>query len=128
VVSDLVDLANAKGWPVEAVAKAYHQAGGAFGFDDVRAGAASLSAGDAFERTAVRRLVEDLLFEQTELTAHLLQAASGDAHGACRHFETQHAPAIEAARRTQAEIHESGVWTFAKLTIANSALRGLVTD
>jgi glutamate dehydrogenase len=128
IAADLVDLASARDWPIEAVARVYHQAGGAFGFDEVRAGAASLAAGDAFERTAVRRLVEDLLAEQTELTAHLLDAAGGEAAEACRHFEKRHGPAIETVRRTLADIRQAGPWTFAKLTIANSALRGLAED
>jgi glutamate dehydrogenase len=128
MATDLADLAMKANWSVETVARVYHQAGGAFGFDAVRAGAASLGTGDAFERTAVRRLVEDLLAEQTALTQRMLEANGGQAAGACRAFADAHAPAVEAARVTLAEIEAAGGWTFAKLTIANAALRALAED
>jgi len=47
-----------------------------FGFDRLRAGAGSLAAADAFERLAVRRLIEDLVGEQTALTRALIGFAA----------------------------------------------------
>ena len=124
--SDLVDLATRSDWPMEAVARIYHQAGGAFGFDEVRAAAGTLGTGDAFERTAVRRLVEDLLNKQADLTALLLKSADGQADRAVSQFAATHQTALQGVRRTLQEIAASeGGWTFAKLTIANAALRSL---
>jgi glutamate dehydrogenase len=124
--SHLVDLAQSSAFPIETVAKVYHQAGGAFGFDEVRAGAATLGLGDAFERSAVRSLVEDLVAEQTNLTARLLKASDGAPERAAVAFAERRREGVLAANRVLDEIAASpGGWTFAKLTIANSALRDL---
>jgi glutamate dehydrogenase len=131
--ADLVDLAEASSWPLPAVTRLYHAAGAAFAFDRLRAAAAGFSVGDSFERTALRRLLEDLLAEQAGLTRTVMafagtsQAGEDAEHAkdavsawaALRHDKA------EAARRTIEEIDQSGPWTFAKLTIANAALREL---
>ncbi|HEX6866673.1 MAG TPA: NAD-glutamate dehydrogenase domain-containing protein, partial [Caulobacteraceae bacterium] len=72
--ADLVDLAAASKWPLAAVTRLYHQVGAAFGFDRMRAAAGGFRAGDHFERLATRRLVEDMLTEQTALTDAVLKA------------------------------------------------------
>ena len=74
---DLADMARAAHWPIRPAAQLYHQAGSAFGFDRLRAAAGSLKAADGFERLAVRRLIEDLVVEQTALTRKLIDF-SGD--------------------------------------------------
>src|SRR5690606_29955185 len=74
--ADLVDLAESSSWPLPAVARLYHQVGAYFGFDRLRVAAGAFTAGDSFERTAVRRLIEDLLEEQAALT-HAVIAFSG---------------------------------------------------
>ena len=104
------------------------------GFDRLRAAAGSLGAGDTFERTAVRRLVEELLAEQTSLTATLLQFAAnpqaGDspetAAATISSWSSLNREWVRKAQDTLAEIEAAeGGWTFAKLTIANAALRDL---
>ncbi|HEX3701046.1 MAG TPA: NAD-glutamate dehydrogenase [Phenylobacterium sp.] len=135
--ADLVDLAEASSWPLPGVARLYHQAGAAFAFDRLRAAAAGFSVGDAFERTALRRLLEDLLAEQAALTRAIM-AFSGSAQAG---EDAEHAAKAvaawaalrrdkaEAARRTIGEIDQAGgPWSFAKLTIANAALRELTED
>ncbi|HWU13832.1 MAG TPA: NAD-glutamate dehydrogenase domain-containing protein, partial [Caulobacter sp.] len=80
--ADLVDLGNASSWSVQNVARLYHQVGAAFGFDRLRSAAGSFVGGDAFERLAVRRLIEDMLTEQTAITQAVLKfvanAQAGD--------------------------------------------------
>ncbi|MDB5417288.1 MAG: NAD-specific glutamate dehydrogenase protein [Phenylobacterium sp.] len=135
--ADLVDLAEASSWPLPAVTRLYHQAGAAFAFDRLRAAAAGFSVGDNFERTALRRLLEDLLAEQAALTQAIMafsgsaQAGEDAAHAAkavAAWASLRHDKA-EAARRTVAEIDQAGgPWTFAKLTIANAALRELADE
>jgi glutamate dehydrogenase len=58
------------------VARLYHQVGAAFGFDRLRGAAGSFVGGDAFERLAVRRLIEDMLTEQTAITQAVLKFAA----------------------------------------------------
>jgi glutamate dehydrogenase len=132
--ADLVDLANASSWSVENVARLYHQVGAAFGFDRLRGAAGSFVGGDAFERLAVRRLIEDMLAEQTAITQAVLKfsatAQAGEdelsAKAATASWAALRTETVRAAKRTVEDIEQAGGgWTFAKLTIANAALRGL---
>jgi glutamate dehydrogenase len=134
VAADLVDLAEASSWPLANVARVYCAVGEAFGFDRLRTAAGGFAAGDPFERTALRRLVEDLLAEQTALTRTVLTRCGGpqageDAGTAAKTvsaWTALHAESAAAARRTLDEIEAAGgAWTFAKLTIANAAVREL---
>ena len=134
IAADVADLAEASRWPVESVARLYHQVGAAFAFDRLRAAAGGHSAGDAFERAAVRRLVEDLLTEQTAVTRAVLKQARGpkpaedvvSARAVVAAFAERMGEPVIHARRTIEEVEASaGGWTFAKLTIANGALREL---
>jgi len=132
--ADLVDLAEASDWPLRSVARIYHAAGEAFGFDRLRAAAASYAVGDSFERTALRRLIEELLAEQAAVARAVMEScghprAAAEAHGARAAVEAwikPRAEAVAAACKTLADIEAAGgAWTFAKLTIANAALREL---
>lgn len=134
--ADLVDLGNASSWSVQNVARLYHQVGAALGFDRLRSAAGSFVGGDAFERLAVRRLIEDMLGEQTAITQAVLKfaanAQAGDdeasAKAAVSSWAALRAEGVRAARRTVEDVEQAGGgWTFAKLTIANAALRGLAT-
>jgi glutamate dehydrogenase len=131
---DLVELAEGSSWPLASVTRLYHAAGEIFAFDRVRAAAGAHAVGDNFERTALRRLIEDLLVEQTGLTRTIMAFAGGPqagddpghAHKAATAWATLHADKAEAARRAIEDIEAAGGgWTFAKLTIANAALREL---
>jgi glutamate dehydrogenase len=136
-VGDLVDLAEASSWPLPNVARLYYATGAAFAFDRLRAAAGEFRAGDIFERTALRRLIEDLLAEQAGLTRAIMAFAGGaeagkdDAHAA-EAVAAWARPRPEQARapvRTIEEIESSGgAWSFAKLTIANAALRELLAE
>jgi glutamate dehydrogenase len=134
--ADLVDLANASSWSVENVARLYHQVGAAFGFDRLRGAAGSFVGGDAFERLAVRRLIEDMLTEQTSITQSVLKFAANAQAGedeaaakaAIASWGSLRGDRPKAVKRTIEDIEQAGGgWTFAKLTIANAALRELST-
>jgi glutamate dehydrogenase len=132
-VADLCDLAAESRWPVAAVARIHHQVGGDFGFDVLRAAAGALQTGDPFERLAVRRLVEELLSEQTALTRAVMAFAAGpqaaeDAAATIASWAALRAQAVRAVKDTLADIQDAGEgWSFAKLTIANAVLRELAT-
>jgi len=133
--SELVDLANGSNWPVAAAARLYHQVGAAFSFDRLRAAAGEKRGGDHFERMAVRRLIEDMLAEQAQVAAAVMAfAATPDAaetpeaaKSTVNSWAQLHSGPGRAVKRTIEEIEQAGGgWTFAKLTIANAALRELV--
>ena len=131
--ADLGDLASASGWPLANTAHVYHRVGGHFGFDRLREAAAARSVGDLYERMAVRRLIEDILAEQAALAAAVIAHAGapdlddpGRDVAAIAAWSADRAKAVKSARDTLEEIEASpGGWSFAKLTIANAALRGL---
>jgi len=134
--ADLVDLAEASDWNLPEAARLYHEAGAFFAFDRLRAAVGLYRAGDHFERTAVRRLVEDLLAEQTALTKSIMDFAGGPqagesaetARAAVASWAALRSEAAALPRRTVEEIEAAGgEWTFAKLTIANAALRELAS-
>jgi glutamate dehydrogenase len=134
VAATLTDLAAGSSWSLEAAARVYHRVGGSFGFDKLRAAAGSRTGGDPYERLAVRRLIEDMLAEQASLTRAVMdfagKAEAGEeaapAKGAVSSWSALRPEAVRAAKRTLDEIEKAGGgWTFAKLTIANAALREL---
>jgi glutamate dehydrogenase len=133
--AELVDLAGDLGWPVADTARLYHQVGAAFSFDRLRAAAGEKRGGDHFERMAVRRLIEDMLSEQAQVTRAVMafattpdSAASPEAaKTTVTSWAQMHSGPGRVVRRTIEEIEQAGGgWTFAKLTIANAALRELV--
>jgi glutamate dehydrogenase len=137
IAGDLVDIAEASSWPLANVARLYHAVGEAFGFDKVRQAAGAYAVGDNFERMALRRLIEDLLNQQGDLTRTVMAFAGGAQAGEDATHARDAASAWTAlrpdkahqARRTIDEIEASGGgWTFAKLTIANAALRELAAE
>jgi glutamate dehydrogenase len=128
----VTDLAAAQNWPVANAAFVYHRIGGLFGFDKLRAAAAARGAADGYERLAVRRLVEDMHAEQAHLAASIMRFAGHASEdpqkdlAAVAAWSGDHAVPVKVARRTLEEIEKSGgPWSFAKLTIANAALRDL---
>ena len=131
-ISDIADLARGPKWGWIPTARLYHQVGAQFGFDRLRAAAGSVKAEGPFERLAIRRLIEDLLGEQSELTASIMGFAGHEqAADVARSAEATVASwsglRIERVQKAQASLAQieaaSGPWTFAKLTLANSALR-----
>jgi glutamate dehydrogenase len=133
IAANLADLARKMDWPLAPAAFVYHRVGGVFGFDRLRAAAGQRAAGDAYERLAVRRLIEDMLAEQAALAGAVMgrgQAPEENeaerARAAVNAWIAAHGEPAREARQTVEEIERSsGGWTFAKLTIANAALREL---
>ena len=130
----LTDLAQDCGWPLDCVTRLYHQVGGAFEFDQLRAAAGARRASDPYERLAIRRLVEDMLAQQA-LVCRAVIAFSGKAEAgetglgakaAVNAWASLRGDPVRAARRQIEQISKSsGGWSFAKLTIATAALREL---
>jgi glutamate dehydrogenase len=131
----MADLARGQGWPVAAAARVYHYIGGAFAFDRLRDAAGAKATGDdVYERLAIRRLIEDMLDEQAGLARAVMAYAgrpeagedAAAAKAAVASWSALKAEAVRTARSTIANIEkDGGGWSFAKLTIANAALRAL---
>jgi glutamate dehydrogenase len=135
--SNVADIAKASKWDPIAAARLYHATGAVFGFDRLRAAAGSLSSRDPFERMAVRRLIEEMLTEQADLTRAVIASAKskeagadfGQAQAAVEAWTEKHKERADVARSALAEIEAAaGGWSFAKLTIVNSALGALAQE
>jgi len=136
LAASLADLARARAWPLAASAWLYHRVGGVFGFDRLRAAAsaAGSASSDAFERLAVRRLIEEMVAEQAALAGAIMTGAAAPAPDdepkvalqAVTAWIAAHAAAAHSAKHTLEEVERApGGWSFAKLTIAHAALREL---
>ena len=133
--SDVADLARSLNWPVLSVGRLYHQVGEALHFDRLRAATGMLPATDHYESVASRRLIEDLLTEQAQLTRSVAKGAkeaagkkTETAGKAVAEWMSSRQKAVDLARTTVADIEAGGDWTFAKLTIVNAALRELAAS
>ena len=110
------------------MARLYHQTGEAFGYDRLRASAASLHPSDGYERAAVRSLIGDMIVEQASRTRAVAILAGRTEGAAVRNaIEAWTKPrrdAVERGRKVLQDIEHSGEgWSFAKLTLAHAALR-----
>jgi glutamate dehydrogenase len=132
-VSDVADLARAAGWELLSTGRIYHQVGAAFRFDRLRAAAGGLEATDAYERQAVRQLIEDLLAGQMSVTRSVMASVPRDAgcgtleeaRRAVDAWGQARSGAVRAAGHIVDAIEDEGGWSFAKLTIVNGAMRQL---
>ncbi len=125
--TDIADLAKAAKWDVPSAARLYHAVGEAFGFDRLRAAAASISGSDPYERQATRELILDMVAEQTARARAVMALAkrpAPDVAVAINGWVEPRKTAVERAKSVIDEIEQtSGGWSFAKLTIANAALK-----
>jgi NAD-specific glutamate dehydrogenase len=112
---------------VASIARLYADTGSGLGLDRLRVAAAAIAPEDAYERAALRSLIVDLITEQTRrVRAVLADAAGAPEAEALAQWMAPRQPAIARVRRTLEEIEQSPQgWTFAKLTLAASALRGV---
>ena len=135
--TDVVDISEESGLSLEAVARLYHGIGAASGLDDVRVAANSTITSDHWDRVAIGQLREDLMSEQSVLTASACDFAKANgldgsdvkwAKAVIDGWLTRNKVAID---RTRASIHDlkmsPGGWSFAKLAMANAQLKELAS-
>jgi len=133
---DIGDLAQGSAWSEVGMARLYHQVGAAFQFDRLRAAAGSIPSNDHFDRLAVRRLIEDLMTEHVTLTRAVARASEpsvgaeeASAEAAVDTWVGSRQKMVDGLCASVDEIDASGAgWTFAKLTIANGAIRAIVNS
>jgi glutamate dehydrogenase len=130
--TDIADLAKAARWDVLATASLYHAVGEAFGLDRLRAAAASIRGRDPYERQAVRELILDMVGEQTARVRAIMTLAKRPPADMATAIEAWVEPRKATVARANAVIDEidqtADGWSFAKLTIANAALKAASTQ
>ncbi len=130
-VVGVADLARTLDWDPAAMARLYGAVGSAFGYDRLRGAAAGVSPADGYERQALRGLIVDLIAQQAARTREIAETASADgaadmdaALALVSRWTGSRRHEVDRARQTLEGIEQTaGGWNFAKLTIANSALR-----
>ena len=128
---NIADLANEAKLDPLVAARLYHTTGGAFGFDRLRAAASAIRSNDPYERQALRGLIVDLMGEQFARARAIAAATAPNGLAGPRGVDTAlsawvepNKAVVERANRTIADIEATADgWSFAKLTIANAALR-----
>jgi glutamate dehydrogenase len=138
--TDIIDLSASRGWSVEATARLYHEVGASVGFDEMRFAAGQTAAPDHWDRVATRRIIEDLMGEQGQITASVCDLVSHSggallekadkptgkwARDCVAAWLTLNAVEVAKMRDSIAELQAAGGWTFAKLAIANAQLNAL---
>ena len=135
--TDIVDIAKNSGAPLLGAARIYHAIGAEIGFDEMRHAAGMVTGQDHWDKVATRRIIEDFMGEQAQLTGKIIDFAK--TKGAIpdkadkkwsdsivkQWFEIN---SLEASRATTAikDLKAAGGWSFAKLTIANTQLKDFV--
>lgn len=130
---DVVDLANRRGWPVDAAASVFRAVGARFGLDRLRGAALGFTLKDHWDRLALRRTMEELYEDQRALTEAALTHAGAAPAGLDRAQATALTDAwvkaieadVSATLATLAEIEGQSGWTFAKAILAAAEVRGL---
>lgn len=129
---DIAKLAKDIGWEAPEASRLYHATGAAFGFNRLRAAAQALRPTDAFDRAAVRALVQDLTVEQVRRAAAIAAMATGPdtvasvtaAQALIEKWKTPRRDAIQRGQKIIADIESAGDgWSFAKLTLAFAGVR-----
>ncbi len=130
-VVGVADLARTMAWAPAAMARLYGAVGSVFGYDRLRGAAAGVKPADGYERQALRGMIVDLIGQQVARTREIAETSAPDmaidmalATDAVDRWSGSRREAVDRARQTLEGIEQTaGGWTFAKLTIANSALR-----
>ena len=130
VAPEIAQLARDTGQDFKAVATLYFGVGALLGLDRLRQLAGRISAGEHWDRLAIRRLVDDLFAAQRVLSQSLLSALPKNAKkdaamAALTDWEEKNKPALERTVSFLAALETSGDLSIAKLTLANSQVHKL---
>jgi glutamate dehydrogenase len=124
-------LANDRGLDIDLVAGAYFAVGTMLGMDRLRGLASGITAGEHWDRLAIRRIADDLFATQRQLTDQALQSFAGketrgraDGVKAAEAWAKAHEDAVVRTRAFLEELERTDL-SIAKLTLANSQIREL---
>ncbi len=122
---DIVDIARDGDRSLIAVAQAYFSLGKELGLDHLRSRARSLRISEHWEKVAVSRLVDDLLFQQRSLTLSVVSSLTASAEDTVRQWLEDNQSAIERTMSGLADMETDSGLTMAKLSLAASQIRDL---
>ena len=130
VAPEIAQLARDTGQDFKAVAALYFGVGALLGLDRLRQLAGRISAGEHWDRLAIRRLVDDLFAAQRVLSQSLLSGLTKNANkdaamAALSDWAEKNKPALERTVSFLAALETSGDLSIAKLTLANSQVHKL---
>ena len=129
---DIARLSAETKRPLDMVAGAYFAASRTIGVDRLRLAAERMNLPEHWDRLAVRRLIDDLAVHQRALASRALaNGAKGDnrATGAAavEAWSSAHGEQVERVRALITDLERSGTFTVARLTLAASQIRDLLT-
>ncbi len=122
---DLVEVAEALGRDVRAVAQAYFALGGRLEFPWLRARVAELPAESHWQTLAKAALRDDLSSMQRRLTADVLRSADGDPQAAIAAWEEANRPLLERFRQVHTDLRAHKLLDLAMVSVAMRELRNI---
>jgi glutamate dehydrogenase len=122
---DLVEVAEALGRDVRAVAEAYFALGGRLEFPWLRARIAELPAESHWQTLAKAALRDDLSGMQRQLAADVLRGAAGDPRAALAAWEQANRPLLERFRAMHADLRAHKTLDLAMVSVAMRELRNI---
>jgi glutamate dehydrogenase len=130
VAPEIARLAGDTGHGLATVATLYFGLGARIGLDRLRLLASRITAGEHWDRLAIRRLSDDLFAAQRAISQTLLadmakSASPADAASAIDAWANAHQDALTGTRDFLASLEMSGELSIAKLTLASSQVHKL---
>ncbi len=129
---DIVRLSVETAKPLDMVAGAYFAAARTIGVDRLRLAAERMNLPEHWDRLAVRRLIDDLFVHQRELAARALKNGVAGVDRAAGNeavsiWAQTHKEQVERVDTLITDLERSGTFTVARLTLAASQIRDLLT-
>ncbi len=122
---DIIDVTKESNRSLKLAAQSYFALGESIGLDELREQAASMQLSEHWERLAVRRIVDDLYFQQRLLTQSVLHTKEQGQEAVLEAWALQHKATIDRATTLLTEMEGGGGLTAAKLSLAGSQIREL---
>ena len=126
---DIIEVSRESTTSLEDTAELYFLVGDHFGLDELRSQASTLTFPDHWDRLAVRRLMDDLLLQQRNLTSLVLMSADGVQSVEAR-FKVWLDRYADMAGRTKQMLEDMSAGSaigVAKLTLASNQIRELAS-
>jgi glutamate dehydrogenase len=124
-VCDIIDVTQESGQPLQLAAQSYFALGERIGLDELREQAASMGLAEHWERLAVRRIVDDLYYQQRLLTQSVLHTKEQGDGTVLDAWSSLHRSSIDRATTLLTEMEGGSGLTAAKLSLAGSQIREL---
>ena len=126
---DLVRVANAHGYDVEAVARIYFDLGARFGMHWLRRAARGLEPENTWQEQAIGAIVDDVFGHQLALTLKVLEGENGaDGDGAIEDWYRRRTATAQQTEAMLGELRDTEAVDLSMLTVMSHQLRTLATQ